>query len=65
MSTVKAMTEARKRWGETAAIQQSRRSGKCTVGQVFPNPVFGRMFVIRGDGPTWEAALAKADAEPK
>jgi hypothetical protein len=69
MRNAKALTEARKRWGKTAAVKDSGRTCTCgakhcawlharySVGKI----ELGMFFSVRGQGASWEEAFASAD----
>ena len=52
-----ALAEARRRWGEKAAVQESRSMGRRLVGVVR----FSALFEVLGVGDTWEEAFEDAD----
>ena len=58
MTEKQALTEARKRWGKNAQVEQRAR-GKLThtVGRVFG----GLAFMVEGQGTNWAEAFENAD----
>lgn len=64
MNQKQALTQARKRWGKTAAVkyepgrgQRPHHDGDYVVGKIMG----GLLFEVKGEGATWTAALARAD----
>jgi hypothetical protein len=70
MTARQALKEAQRRWGKTACVEDAKTpayhtrkdgtrvmmSDRFKVGRI----MLGMFFEVRGDGPTWEAAFAKA-----
>jgi hypothetical protein len=72
MGAFTALTEARRRWGETAYVRWrkseteeilGREAAAGNIFQVgqFDCSVTGERFCCHGEGPSWEAALKDAD----
>lgn len=64
MNATQALTQARKRWGKTAAVKhepgrakRAHHNGDYIVGKIMG----GMFFEVKGDGTTWTAAFVDAD----
>lgn len=57
MTNKQALKEAVRRWGQNAGVQFNPKSSlKCTVGVA----VMGLIFMVKGQGETWEEAFKNA-----
>lgn len=56
MTSKKALTEARIRWGKNAAVSKNT-NGIHYVGKI----VMGMMFQVEGSGKSFEEAFAESD----
>jgi hypothetical protein len=68
MTDKQALTQARKRWGKTGAVQQrqkrtlSERTGAVLVDtHAVGHIAMGLFFAVQGQGPNWVGAFEDAD----
>ena len=63
MTTVEALQQARRRWGEAGHAQ--REPGAPEVGRFRVGERVADVFIVRGVGQSWEEAFRAADEEAR